>query len=97
MAGPYRSEVLYTSNDTLSVLQSLNRNTFRLMSEIEPTNVSWPTTIFNTDAGEVGKLPNETGYGRFVREYLDGLIRPDFARLTKQASSNWSERRLTQY
>ncbi len=73
---PIPSERIYTPIDTLSVLQSLNRRTFAYMTDINPPGIPWPSGIFSEDTQFVG--PNgpmvETGYGRFVREYLDGLI-----------------------
>jgi len=43
------------------------------MSDIDPTKVPWPQSIFSSISD------SETGYGRFVREYLDGLMHPDKA------------------
>jgi len=78
LAAPIPSETIYAPIDTLSVLQSLNRRTFRYMSDINPPGVPWPEGIFHEET--VFRGPNgavvETGYGRFVREYLDAVIDP---------------------
>jgi hypothetical protein len=81
LAAPIPSEVIYAPIDTLSVLQSLNRKTFCYMTDINPPAVPWPAGIF--DEATVFISPNgavvETGYGRFVREYLDDTIDPERA------------------
>lgn len=72
------SETIYAPIDTLSVLQSLNRRTFAYMTDINPPGTPWPAGIFAEETMFTG--PNgsvsETGYGRFVREYLDGIVDP---------------------
>ena len=75
---PIPSETIYAPIDTLSVLQSLNRRTFAYMTDINPPGIPWPVGIFSRETifvGPNGRV-NETGYGRFVREYLDGIVDP---------------------
>ena len=78
LSRPTLSESIYAPIDTLSVLQTLNRRTFVYMTDINPPAIEWPsdiftdTTAFNGPNGSV----KETGYGRFVREYLDSLVDP---------------------
>lgn len=76
---PIASETLYAPIDTLSVLWQLNQRTFAFMTNINPPAVPWPegifegVTVFDGPDGCV----RESGYGRFVREYLDCLVDPD--------------------
>jgi hypothetical protein len=75
---PIPSETLYAPIDTLSVLQQLNRRTFAYMTAINPPGVPWPEGIFQgttTFLGPDGSV-SESGYGRFVRQYLDSIIDP---------------------
>ena len=79
ICAPTSSEDLYAPIDTLSVLQQLNRRTFAYMTEINPPAVPWPEGIFEGTtvfAGPAGPR-EESGYGRFVREYLDLIVEPD--------------------
>ncbi len=92
LAAPIPSETIYAPIDTLSVLQSLNRKTFCYMTDINPPAVPWPAGIFDEATVFIG--PNdavvETGYGRFVREYLDDII--DIGRTSPIRSLNDSQR-----
>jgi hypothetical protein len=75
---PIPSETLYAPIDTLSVLQQLNRRTFAYMTTINPPSVPWPEGIFDGSCifgGPEGSR-EESGYGRFVREYLDRIVNP---------------------
>ena len=72
------SESIYAPIDTLSVLRSLNQRTFKLMTDINPPGVPWPDGLFEGHtifAGPRGPV-KESGYGRFVREYLDSVLEP---------------------
>ncbi len=71
-------EDLYAPIDTLSVLRRLNSRTFAYMTDINPPNAPWPEGIFEGSIefkGPEGPI-EESGYGRFVREYLDRFVEP---------------------
>lgn len=82
------SETIYAPIDTLSVLRSLNQRTFAYMTAINPPGLPWPAGIFSGETvftGPNGRV-TETGYGRFVREYLDGVVDPNMGHGLKSLS-----------